>query len=89
MKGQGLYENHYDHDDHVTISKLVLQRLKRPWIVSYDYTPEIVDMYQSTPSIVYGLNYSAQQKYEGAEVMFFSEKLIIPEIENPVKLKLA
>ena len=89
VKGQGLYENHYDHDDHVTISKLVLQRLKRPWIVSYDYTPEIVDMYQSTPSIVYGLNYSAQQKYEGAEVMFFSEKLIIPEIENPVKLKLA
>lgn len=89
VKGQGLYENHYTHEDHLEIAKLVLTRLKRPWLVSYDFTPEIVDMYPSVASIVYGLNYSAQQRYEGAEVMFFSEKLIVPDVVNPAKLKAA
>lgn len=87
VKGQGLYENHYGHSDHVKISKMVLKKINRPWIVSYDYTPAIVSMYKAAPSIIYGLNYSAQQRYEGAEVMFFSSKLTIPNIENPVRLK--
>jgi DNA adenine methylase len=89
VKGQGLYENHYTHEDHLKIANLVLNRLKRPWLVSYDFTPEIVDMYPSVSSIVYGLNYSAQQRYEGAEVMFFSEKLTVPDVLNPAKLKAA
>lgn len=89
VKGKGLYENHYNHCDHEKISKLVANRLKRPWIVSYDHAPQIVSMYPDFSSIVYGLNYSAQNRYEGAEVMFFSEKLVIPDVRNPSKLKTA
>jgi DNA adenine methylase len=89
VKGKGLYENHYTHDDHVKVSKIVATRLKRPWIVSYDHTPAIVNMYPGFQSIVYGLNYSAQNRYEGAEVMFFSNKLDVPDVENPSKLKAA
>ena len=89
VKGGGLYEHHYKHADHVKVAKLVKSRIKRPWIVSYDYTPEISDMYSDCRSITYGISYSAQDRYQGAEVMFFSDKLIIPEADNPGRLQAA
>ena len=89
VKGRGLYENHYLHDDHVSIAKLVKQHITHPWIVSYDHAPEIIEMYKGCPTITYGINYSAQNRYKGAEAMFFSKKLIIPEVKNPANLKAA
>jgi DNA adenine methylase len=89
VQGQGLYENHYKHDDHVAIAKLVQSKVKLPWIVSYDHAPEIVEMYKNSRSITYGINYSAQNKYEGSEAMFFSKNLVIPEVRNPANLKAA
>ena len=86
VKGQGLYENHYFHDDHVEIANLVKRKIKLPWIVSYDHAPEIVSMYEGCPRIEYGINYSAQNRYEGAEIMFFSKGLNIPDEKNPAKL---
>jgi len=89
VKGQGLYENHYLHDDHVSIAKLVKKSIKHNWIVSYDHAPEIVKMYADCPTITYGINYSAQDRYKGAESMFFSKKMIIPDVKNPSDLKAA
>jgi len=89
VKGQGLYENHYFHDDHLKISKLVQEEVNLPWIVSYDYTPQILAMYEGCSSITYGINYSAQDRYKGAEAMFFSDGLIIPDEENPAKVRAA
>jgi DNA adenine methylase len=88
-KGQGLYENHYFHEDHLSIAKLVQNKIKLPWIVSYDHAPEIMEMYKGCPTITYGINYSAQNRYKGAEAMFFSEKLVIPDVENPANLRAA
>mgnify|MGYP003602349848 CR=1 FL=1 len=87
VKGSGLYQNHYTHDDHEEIANLVQKNIKQPWIVSYDSTVEIVGMYSKCPKIMYGLNYSAQTRYEGAEAMFFSKKLLVPDVGNPAKLK--
>jgi DNA adenine methylase len=89
VKGQGLYENHYLHDDHVSIAKLVKKQITHPWIVSYDHAPEIIQMYKGCPTITYGINYSAQDRYKGAEAMFFSKKLVIPNVKNPANLKAA
>lgn len=89
VKGQGLYQNHYLHDDHVIISKLVKKLITHPWIVSYDHAPEIIAMYKGCPTITYGINYSAQDRYKGAEAMFFSNKLIVPDVKNPANLKIA
>lgn len=88
-KGGELYENHYIHDDHMNISKLVKNTIKLPWIVSYDFTPEIMNMYKWARSISYRISYSAQDRYKGAEAMFFNRKLIVPDVENPSKLKVA
>jgi DNA adenine methylase len=90
IKGKGLYENHYKHADHLGIAKLVKKHIRLPWIVSYDCVPEVMNMYeQDYRPFTYGINYSAQNRYQGAEVMFFSKKLTIPDVQNPANLKLA
>jgi len=80
MKGAGLYRNFYKHDDHAKIARLLGSgRFRRPWIVSYDNADEIRTMYDYARSITYGLHYTAQQRYTGSEVMFFSERLTPPQ----------
>lgn len=78
IKGQGLYRNFYEHDDHV----LVMEKLKElnfpKWLVSYDNAKEIKDMYSDFSQVEYSLQYTAQQKKAGEEVMIFSPDMKIP-----------
>ena len=84
VKGKGLYRNYYEHDDHVAIAKKLQQKsFKRPWVVSYDNAEEICAMYQMSQSLSYGLNYSAQKRYVGSEVMFFSREIVVPDESIP------
>lgn len=84
VKGKGLYRNYYEHDDHVAIAKTIQRKsFKWPWMVSYDNAEEICAMYQLSRSLSYGLNYTAQRRYVGNEVMFFSQGLNIPDEEIP------
>lgn len=88
VKGEGLYEDHYTHEDHVRIAKLVVSRIKQPWIVSYDNTPQITEIYSGFRNIKYDLSYSAQERYSGSEIIFFSRELKIPTVNNPSQVKL-
>ncbi|MHB1359789.1 MAG: DNA adenine methylase [Rhodocyclaceae bacterium] len=84
VKGRGLYRNYYGHDDHLAIAQaLQLRQFKRPWIVSYDNAEEIREMYQLSKGLSYGLNYTAQKRYVGNEIMFFSQGLLVPEDAVP------
>ena len=79
IKGAGLYRNFYKHYDHVRIAKLLgSDRFRRPWVVSYDNVEEIKEMYAYAVPYAYGLNYTAQRRYIGSEVMFFSRRLEAP-----------
>lgn len=79
VKGAGLYRNFYKHEDHVRIAKLLgSERFRRPWVVSYDNADEITEMYAYATSYAYGLNYTAQRRYTGSEVMFFSKRITTP-----------
>ena len=79
IKGAGLYRNFYKHDDHVRIAKLLgSDRFRRPWVVSYDNVEEIKEMYAYAAPYAYGLNYTAQRRYMGSEVMFFSKRIDVP-----------
>lgn len=84
VKGQGLYRNFYKHDDHLQIAEaLQFSGFSFPWVVSYDNATEICDMYRFSKRLEYNLNYTAQKRYIGNEVMFFSSNLIVPESEIP------
>lgn len=81
VKGKDLYQNHYVHQDHETIARLVA-KVKQPWMVSYDNTPEIREIYSKHPQRFFGLKYSAQSRYEGSEILVRSDSLKLPhEIE--------
>lgn len=84
VKGKGLYRNFYKHDDHQAIAKTIQKKnFKFPWVVSYDNAEEICAMYELSKSLSYGLNYTAQRRYVGNEVMFFSKKIIVPDSAIP------
>ena len=86
VKGAGLYRNFYRHEDHAQIARLLGSvRFRRPWVVSYDNADEIRVMYTYARSFTYGLHYTAQRRYTGAEVMFFSERLQLPaQVQEPL-----
>lgn len=83
VKGQGLYRNFYMHDDHVKIRE-ALDKIQTKWIVSYDNSEEIKDIYKAYMKTDYDLNYSAYHKIKAKEVMFFCHTLKSPAKENIV-----
>lgn len=84
VKGRGLYRNYYGHGDHVAIAEVLQSSaFERSWVVSYDNVYEICHMYRESRGLTYDLNYTAQERYVGNEVMFFSHGLRIPEAERP------
>lgn len=48
-KGDQLYFNTFSHRDHLRLSKIILNKLKEPWILTYDDVPEINAMYFDLP----------------------------------------
>lgn len=87
VKGQQmLYANYYRPGDHAEVARLV-GGLQRPWMVSYDAEKEIKELYSDFSSRDYDISYSAQDRYRGREVAFFSPGLVIPEADDPARLK--
>ena len=78
-KGHELYFNSLDHEGHRKLSIIIQNTLQGRWIVTYDDVPEINALYASSPMIRYSINYSAQIKKKGWEVMYHSTNLQIPE----------
>lgn len=84
-KGQRMYRNHYEKDDHARIADLVQNKLNCRWIVSYDDTPEIAKLYASRRQVHYVLDYSAQVRRGGDELMIFCDALRLPKASNPAQ----
>lgn len=74
-KGATLYTNFYKHNDHLSLANKIKNIKYHSWILTYDNTPEIKDMYKNFRSEVYKLNYSVQKKHKGEEVIFYSRTL--------------
>ena len=80
VKGKDLYLNYYNDNDHREIAEAIM-KYKGDWIISYDAVDFIKDLYDGYRQIEYYLSYSAGNPSKGLELMVFSDRLILPEIE--------
>ncbi len=87
VKGQQLlYTNYYEPNDHIRLSELV-KKIKQCCMISYDDVSEIREIYKNYKFKSYFLYYSAQDRYQGQELIIFSENMKIPQVINPANLK--
>jgi DNA adenine methylase len=77
-KGPDLYTNFYKRNDHAILAQAV-RSIKKRWIVTYDDTPEIRELYSCYPMYSSSLNYSAQVKRVGTELLVLDPKLRAPQ----------
>lgn len=76
-KGSELYTSFYKGEDHAQLAAAV-KKIKRRWMVTYDDAPEIRNLYSRFPMYCSSLNYSAQVKRVGTELLVLDPKLIPP-----------
>lgn len=76
-KGSKLYTNFYGPEEHRAVSEAVLA-LRHPWIVTYDNTEEIRQLYSQRRQLVFDINYSIQTKRIGTELLIASKGLRLP-----------
>lgn len=78
-KGPELYTNFYKPDDHASLAHAV-GSIERHWMVTYDDTPEIRALYEQYPMYGSSLNYSAQVKRIGLELLVMSPETELPKL---------
>ena len=74
VKGQDLYINYYNHNDHENLRDKLIS-LDFNWILTYDYAKEIQDLYSNFDYETYSLNYSANKVKQGQEIMVYSNNI--------------
>lgn len=76
--------------DHEQLANLIREHSKdRHWIVSYNRSMEIDALYSGYACLEYSIKYGKQGNQRSAEMMYLSNKLIIPAVNDPVNLKAA
>lgn len=78
-KGRGLYMNYYEDADHEKIRDVITNVDTFKWVVSYDNSLFIKELYHSFRSQEFYLNYSANNNGKGTEVIFFSNNCLVSE----------
>ena len=89
LKASSLYMNHYEEKNHKKVSEKIKSIENIKWIVSYDNVPQIQQLYQECQKKEFSFNHSAYKSRVGKEILFFSNNIKQPKIENydPLKFK--
>lgn len=89
LKASSLYMNHYQEYDHKEVSEKIKSIQNIRWIVSYDNVPEIKKLYEGVSKKEYSFRHTVYNSRDGQEVLFFSNNIIHPSIQdwNPLNFK--
>lgn len=76
IKGPGLYQNSYNDDDHRRVSQEIKKIKNIHWVVSYDNTKEIKNLYKFVKnSFEFNLTHTAFCSKKGEEILFFDSRI--------------
>jgi DNA adenine methylase len=81
-KGRDLYYDFYKHSDHANVANIVQSLQHVNWVVSYDDAPPIHELYEGKQWLQYTIAYSARQRTQGREAMFFSSNIRLPAVQG-------
>lgn len=81
-KGQELYKNFFNANDHKRIRDKIANEIMAPWIITYDDVDEIVKLYNNYSVKRFELTYSAANKGTATELMIFSDDKNCPTSEQ-------
>jgi DNA adenine methylase len=91
LKASSLYMNYYNEEDHEEVANKIKAIRNVHWIVSYDNHTAIKNLYHPHQNKEYCYNHSAHSTREGKEILFFSDNIIQPNIDewNPIDFKMS
>lgn len=78
-KGAELYTSSFKPDDHLSFGQ-ALMAVRKPWMLTYDDVPQIKTIYATLRQYQIDLNYSAQTKRLGRELLIVSKGLKVPSV---------
>jgi DNA adenine methylase len=78
-KGQRLYTNFYSANDHILLSEKLKRQKYSNWIITYDDTPEIRELYSEYSIENFPIQYSASKSQIGKEVLIHPSYIKIPQ----------
>lgn len=81
-KGKQLYLNFFSYDDHVRIERMICNQVDCDWVITYDDSQEIANIYQNHVLRRLDLNYSAAVKRRASEIVVFKRQNMIPTIDQ-------
>ncbi|KAF1698037.1 DNA methyltransferase [Pseudoxanthomonas jiangsuensis] len=86
QKGQDLYLNFYEEQDHRLLAGTLKTLPPRArWMLSYDAHPEIERLYRGYPGLTYTLNYTAQERTRGRELIYFAKGMKVPGLAGSMR----
>lgn len=88
-KGPELYKNFFGLEDHAKIAQLILNEVPGNWIITYDDTPEIIELYKRQCIRRYDLNYSAANTGKSSEVIVFNDNKFCPTNQELLNQKIS
>lgn len=68
-KGPELYKNFFSEKDHQILAKKIIDNVKCDWIVTYDFTKEIIKLYEEYETKKFDLNYSVVNGRRKSEIL--------------------
>lgn len=79
VKGKKLYLNYYQHDDHAQLARFISKQKGFRWILSYDNSPEIRELYSGMNQMSFNLKYSAHTAKVGSELLIYNRAIEVPK----------
>lgn len=85
-KGPGLYENSYTENDHRAVAEKI-GSCEFPWMVTYDNSPLISELYKSFDMYLMDVGYSAASVKVGSELLIAGPGIRVPDcfVRNLIK----